>query len=370
MRGRRRVFAVEPERARGAAGEALTRGCVVPGVTSTYRRIPDAAPVPCAPDPRDGGGELNGRGAQAPLLTLASRDSGVEVAVGDISLGTSLGLSRDSLDLEPLGSPAPLAVEPPAQLNRLLASRKLEQVLERSRQLPRSPAGLSRHRRCLRPLSQPQCEAPLFRAGEQRATEAETDLEAGVGNTEVVGRLEPEAWAIPAGQGLRYLEHLCLVLEHVARLQQLCLQLQTQQRPRGDPGEEESALPPSPSPSPSPGTAVQETGGQATSPPKAGCLGAYPPGPPAAPAEQGHAFPSSQGPKRELSHWDQVKGLLNRICWRSPRHPEPPGPPAGPASGIQSRNLSERPQCCPNRKTQFVPSLVTKKQGAKNLSIC
>ncbi|XP_058146026.1 uncharacterized protein C8orf58 homolog isoform X2 [Dasypus novemcinctus] len=322
MRGRRRVFAVEPERARGAAGEALTRGCVVPGVTSTYRRIPDAAPVPCAPDPRDGGGELNGRGAQAPLLTLASRDSGVEVAVGDISLGTSLGLSRDSLDLEPLGSPAPLAVEPPAQLNRLLASRKLEQVLERSRQLPRSPAGLSRHRRCLRPLSQPQCEAPLFRAGEQRATEAETDLEAGVGNTEV------------------------------------------------DPGEEESALPPSPSPSPSPGTAVQETGGQATSPPKAGCLGAYPPGPPAAPAEQGHAFPSSQGPKRELSHWDQVKGLLNRICWRSPRHPEPPGPPAGPASGIQSRNLSERPQCCPNRKTQFVPSLVTKKQGAKNLSIC
>lgn len=40
--------------------------------------------------------------------------------------------------------------------------------------------------------------------------------------------LGPEAWACLPGQGLRYLEHLCLVLEQMARLQQLCLQLQTQ----------------------------------------------------------------------------------------------------------------------------------------------
>lgn len=42
------------------------------------------------------------------------------------------------------------------------------------------------------------------------------------------GALGPEAWACLPGQGLRYLEHLCLVLEQMARLQQLYLQLQTQ----------------------------------------------------------------------------------------------------------------------------------------------
>ena len=41
----------------------------------------------------------------------------------------------------------------------------------------------------------------------------------------------PEAWACLPGQGLRYLEHLCLVLEQMARLQQLHLQLQTQRLP-------------------------------------------------------------------------------------------------------------------------------------------
>lgn len=46
------------------------------------------------------------------------------------------------------------------------------------------------------------------------------------------GGLGPEAWACLPGQGLRYLEHLCLVLEQMARLQQLCLQLQTQRPPR------------------------------------------------------------------------------------------------------------------------------------------
>lgn len=41
----------------------------------------------------------------------------------------------------------------------------------------------------------------------------------------------PEAWACLPGQGLRYLEHLCLVLEQMVRLQQLHLQLQTQRLP-------------------------------------------------------------------------------------------------------------------------------------------
>lgn len=44
--------------------------------------------------------------------------------------------------------------------------------------------------------------------------------------------MESGACTCLPGQGLRYLEHLCLVLEQMARLQQLYLQLQLQtQRP-------------------------------------------------------------------------------------------------------------------------------------------
>lgn len=37
-------------------------------------------------------------------------------------------------------------------------------------------------------------------------------------------------------------------------------------------------------------------------------------------------FASAQ---QDVSHWDKVKVLLNRIRWRSPQHPEPPAPPDG-----------------------------------------
>lgn len=47
-----------------------------------------------------------------------------------------------------------------------------------------------------------------------------------------VGKTESGACTCLPGQGLRYLEHLCLVLEQMARLQQLYLQLQTQRPSR------------------------------------------------------------------------------------------------------------------------------------------
>lgn len=169
-------------------GEDLAHGCVVPGVSSTYRRIPDAAQGGSL-DSWKGDGQLRGLRRQEPLLKLASRDSGVEMVVGDSLLATSPGVSQDSLDFEPTGSPEPLALastEPPAHLGRLLANRKLEQVLERSRQLPTSPASMSHRPRSLKPPSEPECEMPLFGAGEQEATEAETDLEAGLEEAEVV----------------------------------------------------------------------------------------------------------------------------------------------------------------------------------------
>ncbi|XP_015441702.1 uncharacterized protein C8orf58 homolog [Pteropus alecto] len=368
------------------AGEELARGCVVPGITSTYRRIPDTAQG-CSLDSWKRDGKLRGFRRQVRLLKLASQDSGVEMAVGDSSPATSPGPSQEPLDFEPVVSPEPLALpmEPPAHLGRLLASSKLEQVLERSRQLPTSPACLSQHHRSLRPPSKPGCEMPLFGAGDQEAMKAGSPLP---GSVPQVGGLEPEAWACLPGQGLRYLEHLCLVLEQMARLQQLHLQLQTQ-RPLGDPVEEEeeekleseleSALAPSHPSSHAPGSEVhrpwellsqtEETGAKGASLPKVGLPSANPPRLSEAPAEPAHAFRSSQGHKRDLSHWNKVKILLNRIRWKSPRHPEPPAPPDGPAPRIESRDLPERSPCRPLQKT-FMPSLVVKKQRAKNLSVC
>ncbi|XP_066895965.1 uncharacterized protein C8orf58 homolog isoform X3 [Kogia breviceps] len=392
MLGRRRVFAVEPLGGRDGAGEDLACGCVVPGVTSTYRRIPDAAPGWSA-DPRKGHGRLRAPGRQVPLLKLASQDSRVEMAVGDRSLATSPGLSQDSLNSEPMRSAEPLApgaMEPPARLSRLLASRKLEQVLERSRQLPTSSASLSQYR-SPKPPSNPEYEMPLFGAGGQEATEAESDLEAGLEEAELVRGLGPEAWACLPGQGLRYLEHLCLVLEQMARLQQLCLQLQTQRAPgvselwavwpagRQDPKKEEPALAPSPPPSHAPGSEVhgqqerlshtEETGARTASPPKVGVPSASPSRLSEALAEPAHTFPSSQGHRRDLSHWNKVKVLLNRIRWRSPRPAEAAVLPDGSAPRIASRELPERPPGQTLQKT-FMPSLVVKKQRAKNLTVC
>ncbi|XP_040482456.1 uncharacterized protein C8orf58 homolog isoform X5 [Ursus maritimus] len=385
MLGRRRVFAVEPLGGQDGVAEDLAHGCVVPGVSSTYRRIPDAAQA-CSLDSWKGDGPLRGLGRQEPLLKLASRDSGVEMVVGDSPLTTSPGLSQDSLDFEPTGSPAPLglaSLEPAAHLGRLLASRKLEQVLERSRQLPTSPASVSRYPSSLKSPSEPECEMPLFGAGEQEAAEAETALGAGVEEAEVAGGLGPEAWACLPGQGLRYLEHLCLVLEQMARLQQLCLQLQTQrppQDPEAEEEEEEGEPPVAPSPPPSRArghevheqlSQMQGTGAKPAAPLKVRLPGANPPRLLEATAEPAHIFPPSQGPKRDLSHWNKVKVLLNRIRWRSPKHPESPAPPDGPGTQprIESRGVPERPPCQPLRKT-FMPSFVVKKQRAKNLSVC
>ncbi|XP_066109353.1 uncharacterized protein C8orf58 homolog [Saccopteryx bilineata] len=291
------------------------------------------------------------------------------MALGDSSLATSLGLSQDSLDFEPVGSSEPLALpmEPSAHLGRLRASRKLEQVLERSSQPPASPASLSQHLYSLKPTRKPEFEMPLLGARGQEATKAETGLRAGLEEAEAVRGVGPEPWACLPGQGLCYLEHLCLVLEQMARLQQLHLQLKTQ-RLLGDPGEEEeSTLASSPPPSCAPDSGVhrswkllsqtKDTGSKKASFPKVGVPSANPPRLSEAPAEPAHTFQSSQSHKRDLFHWNKVKVLLNRVCWKSPQHPEPPTPLDGPAPRTESRDLSERPPCRPLRKT-LMPSLV------------
>lgn len=176
------------------------------------------------------------------------------------------------------------------------------------------------------------------------------------------------------GQGLRYLEHLCLVLEQMARLQQLYLQLQTQ-RPSRDPEEEELA--PVLSSSHIPDNRVQghreelsqtkDPGAEAASLPQVGVLVDSPSSLPEALLEPTHILPPSQEHK-DLSHWDKVKVLLNRIRWRSPRLPEPPVPPDSSGPRMEFRNLSERTPGHSQRKI-FIPTLVVKKPRAKNLSV-
>ncbi|EDL35921.1 uncharacterized protein C8orf58 homolog isoform 1 [Mus musculus] len=366
MLSRRRVFAVERLGGRDGAFEDLAQGCVVPGVTCTYRRIPDNTHE-CSLDFREGQNELRGLERQMPLLKLASQDSGMEMVVGDSSLATLSGLSQDSLNLEPMGSPE----LPPAQLDRLLARQKLEEVLERSREFP----SLSAQRGPLQLLNKPVDGVPIF-AGEQESTEADTELEAGLEEAKEVGNMESAACTCLPGQGLRYLEHLCLVLEQMVRLQQLYLQLQTQ-RPSRDP--EEEVLAPALSSSHIPDNRVQEhreelsqtkdpEGAEAASLPEVGVLVTSPSRLPEALLEPTHILPPSQEPKQDLSHWDKVKVLLNRLRWRSPRLPEPPVPPDGSGSRMEFRNLSDRTPCHSQRKT-FIPALVVKKPRAKNLSV-
>ena len=109
------------------------------------------------------------------------------MAVGDSSPATSPGFSQDSLNFEPLESAESLALgalEPPAHLSRLLASRTLEQVLERSHQLPVPPNSLSQH--CHSPELPPESEMPHSEARGREATEAESDPEDGLEQAEVV----------------------------------------------------------------------------------------------------------------------------------------------------------------------------------------
>ncbi|XP_011901165.1 PREDICTED: uncharacterized protein C8orf58 homolog isoform X2 [Cercocebus atys] len=334
MMGRRRAFAVD---GRDGTGEGLARGCIVPGVTSTYRRIPDAAHG-CSSWER--GDKLRGVNREALFLKLASRDSGVEMAVGDSPLAALPGLSQDSLDFESSGSP-----EPPAPVDQPLASQKLGQVLERSHRLPAAPASLSGQHRCLRPPSKCEREVPLFGAGEPESMEADTDLEAGL-EEEAVGGLGPGAWACLPGQGLRYLEHLCLVLEQMARLQQLYLQLRIQ-RPPGDPGEEESARAPLPSPLHTPGNGGQrpwellsqtEQTGEGPSCRPLSCMPGVPPAGPLSRSLMGCLLALAN-----LILFLKGQRLLHPQRWRCPAPTLP---------GCQKPQWSQRTTCHPPRDTR------------------
>lgn len=87
-------------------GEDLACSYIVPGVSSTYRWILDAAQG-CLLDSWKRGGKLRGLRTQETLLKLASQKSGVEVVVGEAPWPPHWAFLRTLWTLIPEGTPSP-----------------------------------------------------------------------------------------------------------------------------------------------------------------------------------------------------------------------------------------------------------------------
>ncbi|XP_068277697.1 uncharacterized protein C8orf58 homolog [Nyctibius grandis] len=278
--------------------------CVVRTSASVYRRLQESprhppggmsAWGPPPPPPLSSGSPS----ASGQLLKSESEDSGVEMASNEHSPSTPLGSeSSFSLDGFPPKSPPgeEPGAEPPRPPRSRSASKKLVQVAQRSRR-----------QRVLRQLG---------RAEPLRDPREPEDPEGAV----------PEAVLPVPGQGLRYLEHVCQMLERLARLQQdnrlLRQQAADARRTRPDamptrepPGQDSAAwrgerfrprsCSDSQAPAPYPGPCRRTWGHSASSPSLLD------------PGESGAGAPTPD--KDGRSHWGRVKVLLTRLTRRSLR---------------------------------------------------
>uniref|UniRef100_A0A8B9NAC5 DUF4657 domain-containing protein n=1 Tax=Accipiter nisus TaxID=211598 RepID=A0A8B9NAC5_9AVES len=196
--------------------------CVVHTSASVYRRLQES--------PRQPPGGMNAWGPPPPppispgsppasgrLLKSESEDSGVEMASNDHSPPTPLGSeSSFSLDGFPPEKNPPgeePGTEPPRPSRSRSASKKLVQAAQRSRR-QRGPG------RCPRQFGRRSANAADLPA------EPAGQLQLGglVSPVRSQGPVCPQAVPEPVlpvpGQGLRYLEHVCQMLERLARLQQ------------------------------------------------------------------------------------------------------------------------------------------------------
>ncbi|XP_067399841.1 uncharacterized protein C8orf58 homolog isoform X2 [Emydura macquarii macquarii] len=198
------------------------------------------------------------------LLKSESEDSGVEMAGSENSPSTLLGsessFSLDCLDgFQPstagCGASDPEESCPKAEgpeesdslrerayLRSLSASKKLAQVVQRSRKLhvsDRSPKALGRKSLSLVDFELlASCDLQGLSGqggaaeGHDQACSSHRSLEEQ--SPESCGEAAEEVRRDPTlplpGQGLLYLEHVCRMLEKIARLQQANLQLQQQQK--------------------------------------------------------------------------------------------------------------------------------------------
>ncbi|KAM6040550.1 uncharacterized protein C8orf58 homolog [Chlamydotis macqueenii] len=192
--------------------------CVVHTSASVYRRLQESPQRPPGgmstwgpppPPPLSSGSPA----ASGRLLKSESEDSGVEMASNDHSPSTPLGSeSSFSLDGFPPEKNPPgedPGTEPPQPPRSRSASKKLAQAAQRSRR-QRVPGRCVRQLgRCSANAAEPRAE-PKRDPREPEEPSAEDPEDAAV----------PEAMLPVPGQGLRYLEHVCQMLERLARLQQ------------------------------------------------------------------------------------------------------------------------------------------------------
>ncbi|XP_053944842.1 uncharacterized protein C8orf58 homolog isoform X2 [Cuculus canorus] len=324
--------------------------CVVLSSTSIYRRLQDP--------PRQPQGRLSSWGPpQAPhsprsssasgrLLKSESEDSGVEMASHEHSPSTPLG-SESSFSLNGFPPEKTIPGEDPdiaplRQPRSRSASKKLVPAAQRSRR-QRAPG------RCQRQLGRSGANAAEPRAEpaweprepEEPNTEHPNGAVSAGEGVDVTSRARspgsprapfacpqavPEAVVPVPGQGLKYLEHVCQMLERLARLQQdnrlLRQQAVDARRTRPDT------------------TPVREPAGQDTATWRAtrfrprSCSDSQAPAPDPEPCRRtwGHSAssPSLLDPSESAvsaptpdkdgrSHWGRVKVLLTRLTRRSLR---------------------------------------------------
>ncbi|XP_069657126.1 uncharacterized protein C8orf58 homolog isoform X2 [Haliaeetus albicilla] len=323
MLRRRGAFSVEPLRGRDGPWETA-ESCVVHTSASVYRRLQES--------PRQPPGGMNAWGPPPPpsvspgsppasgrLLKSESEDSGVEMASNDHSPPTSLGSeSSFSLDGFPPEKNPPgeeLGTEPPRPSRSRSASKKLVQAAQRSRR-QRGPG------RCPRQFGRRSANAADLQA--ETAWDPREPEEPNVEDPE--GSAVPEMVLPVPGQGLRYLEHVCQMLERLARLQQdnriLRQQAADARRTRPDTTPTREPLgqdlavwrgerfrprscSDSQAPAPDPGPCRRTWGYSASSPSLLD------------PSESGVGTPTPD--KDGRSHWGRVKVLLTRLTRRSLR---------------------------------------------------
>ncbi|XP_052661158.1 uncharacterized protein C8orf58 homolog isoform X1 [Harpia harpyja] len=323
MLRRRGAFSVEPLRGRDGPWESA-ESCVVHTSASVYRRLQES--------PRQPPGGMNAWGTPPPppispgsppasgrLLKSESEDSGVEMASNDHSPPTPLGSeSSFSLDGFPPEKNPPgeePGTEPPRPSRSRSASKKLVQAAQRSRR-QRGPG------RCPRQFGRRSANAADLQA--EPAWDPREPEEPSVEDPE--GSAVPEMVLPVPGQGLRYLEHVCQMLERLARLQQdnRILRQQAADARRTRPDTTPTREPPgqdlavwrgerfrprscsdSQAPAPDPGPCRRMWGYSASSPSLLD------------PSESGVGTPTPD--KDGRSHWGRVKVLLTRLTRRSLR---------------------------------------------------
>ncbi|XP_053125446.1 uncharacterized protein C8orf58 homolog isoform X2 [Hemicordylus capensis] len=469
MLGRRRIFSVEPIWNRDRAWKSVESSVVLTSVTM-YRKLQDPPPE-CALDRELAGKMDRWAEAESPteppahkalphtldflptsgrLLKSESEDSGVEMASSDHSPSTPVGSEKSfSLDFldgfqpsteDPPPSPPPLPPHPmphescpkeegleepgPVQdrayHRNLSISKKLAQVVQRSQK--------NRAGRISRPLGQRArslVDSEGFKSDclhHSVNVDGEVDAAAAAplgGCWALSGCSTPEEQSTEEeaqdghsltmpGQGLRYLEHICQMLEKIAQLQQANLRLQHQHRvmecqiraqESGNEGlSQESPVGPEPAMAepqlrdpeamemekeeeeedPNPlgswsshhfrARSASDTGNKLDCSRKAAAHSASEPNLLDQPDGGSRTLPSGMKLKNDHSHWGKVKVLINRITRRSVQAGElspfdEPSPSSRQCRADTTVVVQEQP------RRRFLPTLRAKKRRSKHLSM-